>query len=74
MSSSRAAPPNAPGRRQRIVGPSAPAMCSGGRDVGDYLDERREALEKWDAYVLRLLTSTANVVPFPAGRAAGARA
>jgi integrase len=33
-------------------------------DQGDYLDERREALEKWDAYVQRLLDpSASNVVP-----------
>lgn len=36
-------------------------------DQGDYLDERREALEKWDAYVLRLIApERSNVVPLVA--------
>lgn len=39
-------------------------------DVGDYLDERREALEKWDAYVLGLLDAR---VPNVALLAAGER-
>ncbi|WP_242352400.1 site-specific integrase [Anaeromyxobacter sp. SG64] len=34
-------------------------------DQGDYLDERREALEKWDAYVARLLDPASNVVTLP---------
>lgn len=35
-------------------------------DVGDYLEERREALAKWDAYVSRLLDpASTNVVPLP---------
>jgi hypothetical protein len=33
------------------------------------LDERREALEEWDAYVARLLDPSSNVVPMPAARA-----
>jgi integrase len=33
-------------------------------DQGDYLDERREALLKWDAYVLRLLHPEASNVSF----------
>jgi integrase len=33
-------------------------------DQGDYLDERREALEKWDAYLRRLLAPEASNVAF----------
>jgi integrase len=37
-------------------------------DQGDYLDERREALEKWDAYVQRLVSpEQSNVAFLPAG-------
>jgi integrase len=37
-------------------------------DRGDYLADRRAALEKWDAYVLRLLDATStNVVPLASG-------
>ena len=36
-------------------------------DVGDYLDERREALDKWDSYVRRLLApEQSNVIVLPA--------
>jgi integrase len=39
-------------------------------DVGDYLEERREALEKWAAYVGRLVAPAArNVIPLVSGGA-----
>lgn len=39
-------------------------------DVNDYLDERGEALELWDAYLMRLVTGKgAEVVPLPAAEA-----
>lgn len=38
-------------------------------DLHDYLDERREALERWDGYLHQLVTGEgAQVVAFPGGR------
>ncbi len=37
-------------------------------DQNDYLDERREALEKWDAYLARLVNPASSVVAFLPGR------
>jgi hypothetical protein len=39
-------------------------------DTGSYLEQRREALEKWAAYLERIASSGAPVVALPSGASA----